>query len=258
MRLEFTFKEVCEFIKEDDPKLIDAVDKLLGMAILFSPIVSGPAGAVLLPLLGVKNELIKLGKTVFEAFATKKDEDYLSRQTRMEMAYGLISYTAFFEALDRQLPKDLRKKIGSIRDENLQFALKAHEKVCADVKTIEQGVEVPGADRFLAVRIAFPHPTESLEQLENRHAELYQKMAEGFGDFVQKLKVWDETTDNERKKLTEALQALPRAAKQHFEAQYVALCSKFDDSLYGQICSNIKLLGRSCAQYRNTSTAMQL
>jgi len=64
MTLELTFKNVCETIKKqskDDPKLIQGVDNLLGVALICSPVVLGPAAVALLPLLAVKNELIKIG-----------------------------------------------------------------------------------------------------------------------------------------------------------------------------------------------------
>ena len=64
-----TFKQVCDLIKKDgkqDPKLIDAVDKLLGLALVCSPVVLGPTAVVaLLPLITTKNEIVKLGKRGF-------------------------------------------------------------------------------------------------------------------------------------------------------------------------------------------------
>ena len=69
MALDLSFKQVCDFIKKDDPKLIDAVDKLLGFTLICSPLLIGSAAAALLPTLAVKNELVKLGKWVFDAFS---------------------------------------------------------------------------------------------------------------------------------------------------------------------------------------------
>lgn len=50
MSLDLTFKSVCTTIKkqgEDDPKLIEAVDSLLGLALICSPVVLGPTAATL-------------------------------------------------------------------------------------------------------------------------------------------------------------------------------------------------------------------
>jgi hypothetical protein len=72
MALDYTFQQVKEFVKKDQPQLIEAVDKLLGLALICSPIVLGPAAAPLLALISVKNELTKLGTGLFEALTKKK------------------------------------------------------------------------------------------------------------------------------------------------------------------------------------------
>jgi len=71
---DLTFKKVCELIKKDqesDPALIGAVDKLLGLTLVCAPAFLGPAAAALLPLIGVKDELVKLGKSAFTRLTTK-------------------------------------------------------------------------------------------------------------------------------------------------------------------------------------------
>ena len=42
MSIDLTFKQVCEFLKKDDPTLTDSVDRVLAFAIVCSPIVLGP------------------------------------------------------------------------------------------------------------------------------------------------------------------------------------------------------------------------
>jgi hypothetical protein len=54
MSIDFTFKQVCAFIKKDDPKLIEAVDKLSGLALICSSLFLNPQVAALLPTLAVK------------------------------------------------------------------------------------------------------------------------------------------------------------------------------------------------------------
>jgi hypothetical protein len=110
MTLDLTFKDVCSAIKKqgkEDPKLIEAVDQLLGLALVCSPLVLGDAAVALLPTLAVKNEIIKIGKGVFEKLTKKKDDDYIKRQETMQLAYGLLVFTAFFDALDIRIPKCL-------------------------------------------------------------------------------------------------------------------------------------------------------
>ena len=74
------------------------------------PVVLGPAALAFLPILGVKNELVKIGKSVFEKLTKRKDEDYLARYETMRTAYGLLVFTSFFDALDAQLPVPFAKK----------------------------------------------------------------------------------------------------------------------------------------------------
>ena len=117
MNIDITFKEVCKLIKNDEtnePELIKAVDNLLGLTMICSPIFLGPASAAFLPFLGVKDELVKIGKNIFKKFSQKKGTDYLERQERMQMAYGLLIFTSFFEALDKKIPKNLREEIKKI------------------------------------------------------------------------------------------------------------------------------------------------
>ena len=65
METSLSFKEVCRFVKDDDPKLIDNVDLMLGLVLILSPMVLVPSAATIAPALGllaVKNELTKIGK----------------------------------------------------------------------------------------------------------------------------------------------------------------------------------------------------
>ena len=128
MSLDLTFKEVCAHIQKEEPELLEATDKLLGITLVCSPIVLGPLGFGLLPLIAVKNELTKVGKNVLEKFSKKKDADYIARQTRMQVAYGLICFTAFFEALDRQIPQNIREKIRLLKDEKAYLVKEGHSR----------------------------------------------------------------------------------------------------------------------------------
>jgi hypothetical protein len=92
MSLELNFKTVCTTIKKQgkgDAKLIEAVDALLGLALICSPVALGPSAAALLPTLAVKNELIKIGKSVFDKLTKPKDQDYLLRHETTSGGLGL-------------------------------------------------------------------------------------------------------------------------------------------------------------------------
>jgi hypothetical protein len=58
---DLTFAEVCRFIKEDEPTLIETADSLLTVVLLLSPLVFGLPMAAIEPALGLfalKNELL--------------------------------------------------------------------------------------------------------------------------------------------------------------------------------------------------------
>ncbi len=121
MSTDLTFKSVCAAIKKqgkDDPKLIETVDYLLGIVLICSPVVLGPAAVALLPTLAVKNELIKIGKGLFEKLTKKKDEDYLLRHETMSTAYRLWSSHLSADALDSKLPESLRTSNSRVLDKD--------------------------------------------------------------------------------------------------------------------------------------------
>ena len=228
MSLDLTFKQVCEFIKEDQPELIESVDKLLGITIILSPIVLGPAAAGILPLLTAKNELTKIGKGIFEKFTKKRAEDYLARQSRMQVAYGLITYTAFFAALDRLLPKDKREKFSLQEGEKSPLIKSAQSRAsCLSDDSIVDYAS--NENRFLVETIPFPHPAEDMSHQLARQLNLYQEMAKGFLRFIQGLAAWEELAEIDKKAVSSVVEKLPKAAVETFEAQYFELSRRFED-----------------------------
>ena len=233
MALELTFKQVCDFAKREgiqDSKLIEAVDHLLGLTLVCAPLVIGPSAAALLPTLAVKNELIKMGKFVFEKLSKKADDNYVGRQERMEVAYGLLVFTAFFEALDRRVPKNLREKIGRLKEETLSLSKKAAVEVgrgqgnCA-----YEPSSLDPSNPLAALVIPFPHPVESFAQQIKRHAALWKQMSDGFQQFIKKLAFWDELKDKEKEQIQAALSKVPDDATTCFEAQYFELARAYPD-----------------------------
>jgi hypothetical protein len=229
MNLDLTFKDVCATVKKqgkDDPKLIEAVDSLLGLALICSPVVVGPATAALLPTLALKNELIKIGKSVFEKLTKKKDEDYVLRHETMCTAYGLLVFTSFFDALDSRLPDVLRKEIALIDSEKAFLAKDAAGKVAS--KKAEMPCETQEAP-ISTYTFPFPHPTETLAEQSQRQAKLWKQMGQGFVAFVQKLALWDAADEKKKASLLSGLEKIEEETAKRFEAQYFELARKFED-----------------------------
>lgn len=230
MSTELTFKGICVAIKKqgkDDPKLIEAVDNLLGLAIICSPVVLGPTAAALLPTLAVKNELVKIGKSVFDKLTKKSDEDYVQRHETMRAAYCLLVFTSFFDALDSRLPDALRKEIGLLDSEKAFIAKEGVEKSPTH-KQSEPTRDVRDAPVSVTT-IAFPHPTETLAEQCLRQAKLWKQMSQGFIEFVQKLAFWENADEKKQVTLLGGLDKIETEAAKFFEAQYFELARRFED-----------------------------
>lgn len=261
MSLDLTFKQVCEFVKKDDPKLIDAMDNLLGLALVCLPLVVGPAAFVAVPpMISVKNEIVKIGKGVFESVTSKKDDDYLDRQQRMEIAYGLICFTAFFEALDRQIPKGLRKRINLREGEMISLAKNAKGKsLCqSETSSIDQTMDAT-ANSLEALAVQFPHPAETLDQQIERNAKLWKQMADGFRDFIKNLAIWEEAQEKEKMQILAGLDKVPQVAAKCYEAQYFELARQYEDFAvwaYLQEHKKTKALIGSLSEYVQMQAAL--
>ena len=229
MSLDLTFKSVCDTIKKhgkEDAKLLEAVDSLLGLALICSPAVLGPAAAALLPTLAVKNELVKIGKGVFEKLTNNKDEDYLLRFETMRTAYGLLVFTSFFDALDARIPDALRAEIRLLESEKAFLVRESVQKSSAREASEVCSVQDPPVSK---VALAFPHPTETLAEQCARQSKLWAQMSQGFLEFVQKLAFWEKADEKKHATLLAGLDKIEEEAAKRFEAQYFELTRKFED-----------------------------
>jgi len=230
MSIDLTFKSVCDTIKKqgkEDAKLLEAVDSLLGLALICSPVVLGPAAVALLPTLAVKNEMVKIGKTVFEKITKRKDEDYLLRNETMRTAYGLLVFTSFFDALDARIPEALRAEIA-LMDSEKAFLAKDSVKNISACEASEKVCSVQDAP-VSTVALVFPHPTETLAEQCARQSKLWAQMSQGFLEFVQKLAIWDNADEIKHAAMLAGLDKIEEEAAKRFEAQYFELARKFED-----------------------------
>lgn len=227
---DLTFAEVCNFIKEDEPALVDAADSLLTFALLLSPLVFGISmGAVepALGLLALKNELIKQGKRLFEKITTKDDNDPVLKQERMFAAYGLICYTSYFDALDQQLP-DVKRLLGLNGADRFALSTAAAERLR---KQSDLCSETDGQERLglCGARLPLPHPAETFDRTQSRLRPLYADLTKGLENLLEAFAAWETSTEEKRKETLESIRQLPDKAATRFEAQYFVLCSKYHD-----------------------------
>lgn len=228
MTLDLTFKKVCETLRQGgEPELINALDRLLGVATIFAPVV-GPVAKDALEVLGVKDELIKLGKWVVQKVTQQTQDDYVKRHLQMQMVYGLLCYTAFFEAVDQKMPAQLRKRIKLLPPERVALARQAQEAVTAGSKAeVSRDAGVENARTVLTY--SFPHPAETLGEQAERLSPLWVQLSKGFGELAASLAVWEDLQEKEEAQMLAVIVELPKLAAICYEAQYVSLAKEFPE-----------------------------
>lgn len=227
MAREVNLKSVCDYLNEEnDENTLQLTSNILGVAIISAPIFFGPAAFFALSLLTAKNELISTGKKLIKKIISKKhEEDSLERLTKLEMAYGLIFYTAFFDSIDKVMPSDIRifidkvlknkKNESTFKEENRK---KFHEE--------QQRIELVGA---FVDTIPLPHPAIDFETTKEQLLEIYTRMAREFGVFVKKICLHEGNEDNIQDSLNVFVEKIPKLSLKRFDAQYIYLSSIFED-----------------------------
>ena len=248
MPKDLTFTKVCDFIKNDDGELIEAVDNLLGVAIICSPIILGPVAFPALGLLGAKDGLTSLGKKLLSKITSKKESDYIARMQRMEIAYGLICYTAFFDAIDAVLPDDLRKDIALQPQDKLNFVKQGGGCALDSHKDLKKLSVEPGG-QFIEP-LPFPHPTSSFEEIKGDLSKLYNQMARNLSEFVGKLSVLEDADEAKRAEYISSMEKLPDTAIRYFDAQYFELARKYDEFRIWVQINNQKEMSNYLSKYQ--------
>ncbi|MCX7749634.1 MAG: tetratricopeptide repeat protein [Clostridia bacterium] len=209
---DISFKELKKFLKgSGDNKLIDALDSVLGFAICITSI---GAGTEVLKLVTAKNELIKPGKALLDKLKALKPKDSKEDLDKMESVYSLLTYTAFFEALEKSLP-DLMKKVN----------LKINEKAKLSSPTTNLNAESNDAliDDMLSKHCVYNEFSMDEGKKKALLIELYQSMSNHFLEFLEKLEVWEKSDENTKTETTKSLDELPENAWEYFKGQYLAL-----------------------------------
>ena len=109
---EFNFNDIKKYLeKENDTAILDAFDKLADVAIIFSPMIFGANFLPLLDLLDVKDRMVDVGRYIINFISSKQKTDYIQRAEQIKIAYALIAYTSYLEALYQIVPNNILKKL---------------------------------------------------------------------------------------------------------------------------------------------------
>jgi len=209
-----SFREVRALAANEkwEKRWLNRLSKFLGAAILLTPASLVVSLTDAYSILQPKDELIKLGQALVEQFSKPRAGDFIAQRRRMTAAYCLMTYTAFFAALE-EVALDLDLTDGE------------RQSIAQDASAAE-----PSADQDYFTLIEISHPAMSPAAEKAARIKLYHGMAEAYLRFVRGLKKWEEMPAGERNQKKAAIQRdLPEKAAEVFEAQYLELILKYPD-----------------------------
>lgn len=228
MATKLSFQEIHKLVKKDkDSQLIKAVDTLAGLVIVCSPAAFGASAAAVLGLVSAKNEITKLGQRIVRRLTTKKGADFLERQRRMEIAYCLICYTSFFDAVAKALPA-LKKRLGLKATEQFTLSKVAAKRFELPKRRLNQSDAYPDAG-LMTHELYLPHPVDDFDQQTKQMGALHEELAKGFIAFLEGLALWEKMENNKKDDIIKKMKELPSQALQCFKAQYYNLAAEYND-----------------------------
>ena len=228
---DYKFEDIQKYLKKDADigcDVLDAFESLSDAAIIFSPLILGPQFLPLIELLDVKDRLFNLGRKVYDYIAQKIEIDYIDRVEQIRAAYALICYTAYFDALQDALPKDVRKKL------KLKFEKK---KELIEKSTDTLNIVPTIADIHCNVFHA-DHIT-SFSDIKKQLINVYEHVTHGLIKMIRESSIFDEEKEKGKQaveQLKATLEDIPEKALGIYEAQYLKLADQFNDfALFAQL-----------------------
>jgi len=154
-------------------EILDALDAISGAVIALSPLVAGPAGIALWPLLEPKDALVSAAKAAIRKLSKSQPRDYLDQARRFAAANTMLTFTAYFDALNVCLP-DL-DRILDLGEKEKQHVVLAATGLAMDANRQIRPESL--AERIIEV----PHPADAGSQAaaESRR-RIYESMGSEF------------------------------------------------------------------------------
>lgn len=240
MATDLSFEGVCRFIKNDFSEQVNDIDTLIDVLMFASLLLTGNPIAVaasaihsFADIFASKAELTKLTKNIIGKITGKQDKDPIKRLERMEYAFCLICYTAFFEALENEkLLTQLLKEIKLKPEEKLQLSKASYKRLESSSSGHARSTEIESdssAKGLLDITPALPHPEDSFDKQMTQLLPLYQELADGFFSFVTSLSVWDKTDEREKAIIKQSIISLPQKSLKYFKGQYFLLATNYPE-----------------------------
>ena len=212
-----TFKWVYDKLrrKEGMKERLGDLKLLFELTGLFLGNPDGNAIEAVIDALAEKKGVIDAAKRVLEVVKNLEEPGYKDRVEKMRLAYGLLYYTAFFDALDGNMPENIRKRLKPRPNEQRNLSRSAVRS--ADVVPKEQ------------CGIVFPNICFDLNEVDKYLKELYEAMTSGYTEFINGLAFEEEASEKEYILFRKAANELPQKALDAFYDQYLTLCKDFNE-----------------------------
>ncbi|GIH07592.1 hypothetical protein Rhe02_56590 [Rhizocola hellebori] len=205
---KITFAGIRELASKDrwDREWIDHLDRFLGISLLVAGVVTGPIGKIALDLLQPKAELINIVRAAARRFVAGKPNDFLGRHRRLAAAHSLLEFSAFFEAVEIEVPQ-LATEVALTDDERHRL--------------VKRSLSNESYDSVASFALA--HPATNPADKRDWRTLHYRAMMIRYLDFIRGLAAWELKSTAERAAITENLNRVPYVAAELFEAQYLEL-----------------------------------
>jgi hypothetical protein len=204
-----SIKDVRKLIEDKSvgESVLDAVDKLLGLALVFSPLALGPAALPLLGLIEPKNELIGTFKDAARRISRSDAEDYLDQASRMAAANTMLTYTAFFEAFRQVWPRFVAE-------------LKLTD---ADGEAFLSQVLLGGSPSLASLEVPLPHPADlgglGIQVRRDAYSDMVGQLARHADRFP--------LTRGREDQVSHVLAEIPSLAERLYRAEYLGLAAEY-------------------------------
>jgi hypothetical protein len=205
-----SLRDVRKLIKDKSigESVLDAVDKLLGLVIVFSPVALGPTALPLLGLIEPKNELIRTFKDAARKISKSEPADYLDQASRMAAANAMLMYTAFFDAFRQVWPRFVAEFKLTEADREAFLARALVHRVEPSLTSLEISLPHPAALGYLGSTVRLEAYTQMTLRLR-KHADSFPP------------------TRGREDEVGRVLSEIPKLAERLYQAEYMGLAVEF-------------------------------
>jgi hypothetical protein len=209
------YADALKILGAGDSKLLAAIDKLLGGAIMGAAVKTGQLE--LLVLLHARDELLRQSEGLLSGFSQRvRGARGKNRTDLLVAAHAVVAVNAYFQAMrNLDVPVDLTR-LELTKADQLAMAGAPHEIRSRKL-----------ADVLIDTPLPRPAPHRPYEQTVRDMKIWYGTMSQRLVDFVKGLVIWDELNETQQDRFCEALlKDLPGQAAAQYEESFRQLATE--------------------------------